>query len=86
MTGVAARFEIEGLVNLGLALGRLSDLDFSDLADKASAYLISSTRDRITNEQASPEGAPWSPWSEPRSHPARQPVAPGERRGPAGLA
>lgn len=63
MTGVATRFEIEGLVNVGLVLGRLSQLDLSSLADKASAYLISSTQDRITGEQTSPEGDPWAPWS-----------------------
>lgn len=63
MSGVATQIEIEGLVNVGQALGRLSRLDLVALADVASEFLVNSTQARLQEEKASPEGEPWAPWS-----------------------
>lgn len=64
MSGVAAEFEIEGLVDVGRVLGGLSNLDFDELADAAGALLVSSTQRRIYEEKTGPDGATWVPWSE----------------------
>lgn len=64
MAGVAAEFEVKGLVDVGRVLQRLSDLDLVGLADAAGELLVSSTQRRIHEDKASPEGAAWAPWSE----------------------
>lgn len=64
MAGVAAEFELQGLVEVGAVLGRLSRMDLTKLAYRVSDHLVNSTKARIQEEKASPEGAPWAPWSE----------------------
>lgn len=63
MTGIAATWEIEGLVDVGRALGRLSRLDLVELADAAGELLVSSTQRRIAEEKEGPEGENWPVWS-----------------------
>lgn len=64
MAGVVTAFEVEGLVDVGRVLGRLSRLDLVDLADAAGELLVSSTQRRIHEEKESPDGVDWMPWSE----------------------
>lgn len=64
MAGVAADVELEGLVDVGRVLGRLSDLDLAELADAAGALLVSSTQRRLHEEKTGPDGDAWAPWSE----------------------
>lgn len=72
MTGVATYFEVQGLVEVGQVLGRLARLDLVELADVVSEHLVNSTRARIQEDKASPEGEAWAPWSarydETRNH------------------
>ena len=63
MTGVAVEFEVEGLVDVGRVLGRLSQLDLVELQDVAGGLLVSSAQRRIQEEKTSPEGVAWPAWS-----------------------
>lgn len=64
MAGVTAQLTTVGLDEAIRRLSRLENFEMSQLADDAGTLLVSSTRERLHETKAAPDGSPWPEWSE----------------------
>lgn len=64
MAGTGIRIELQGLPHIDAVLGRLANADLRPLLDALGAEVETQTRRRISEEKTSPDGTPWTPWSE----------------------
>ncbi len=62
MAGVALELQVDSELAIA-GLDRLTTSQMAMIADEVGGLIAQQTKDRIEDEKASPEGAPWAPWS-----------------------